>query len=79
MTKFTTLGSKPKIIKKETIFNGYLEENKQYRDTKLTPNDFDNVLYLGHDRSYGDVFKCWDDDSDNFILYFGVKGDEFDN
>ena len=40
------------------------------------PSDFINVEFIGHDRQYGDVFKAWNDDPQQFTLYFGTKGDE---
>ena len=42
---------------------------------------YEKVEFIGHDESYGDVFKAYHDadDDNNFTLFFGVKGDEFNN
>ena len=75
MTKFTSLEKKEKKV--GTKFYSFLYDNvKETTDT--TPCDYDNVLHIGFDTKYGDVFKCWDDDSGEFSLYFGIKGNEFD-
>ena len=41
---------------------------------------YEKIEFIGHDESYGDVFKAYRDENDdnNFTLYFGVKGSEFD-
>ena len=41
---------------------------------------YEKVEFIGHDESYGDVFKAYHDadDDNNFTLFFGVKGSEFD-
>jgi len=36
-----------------------------------------NVMLIGRDLQYGDVFKCLGNNSDDFTLYFGEAGDEF--
>ena len=41
------------------------------------PSDYDFVELVGSDSYYGDVFKAWKKDSNNFLLYFGKKGGEF--
>lgn len=38
---------------------------------------FDNMLFIGYDDIMGDVFKCWNDGSNSFAIFFGRKGDEF--
>lgn len=78
MTKFTSLVSESKE-KKETVFIHYLDSNKEMDFASSKPSIFDNVLYIGRDENYGDVFKAWNDDEIGFALYFGTKGDEFDN
>ena len=77
-TKFITLKGTIKENKK-TIFTGVLTADFALSTDCLEPKDWDNVLYLGYDRHYGDVFKAWDDVDDDFMLYFGKKGDEFDS
>lgn len=77
-TKFTTLSSETKKLVK-TVFTSYItfEKKISVTDDRQTPDSYDNVLYLGHDGIYGDVFKAWYDDDDNFFIFFGIAGDEF--
>jgi hypothetical protein len=85
MTKFLTL--EPKKNKKEerkTIFTRYLGEDRQIGqvpDSISIPSNWDNCLFIGTSKEYGgDVFKCWDNGKElEFEIYFGKKGDEFDN
>ena len=74
-TTFTTLESK---IFKETVFTHFVNSEMEI---KSTPNyqtaDFENVLHIGCNKRYGDVFKCWISNPNDFIIYFGTKGDEF--
>ena len=74
-TKFITLESK---IVKKTVFIHYVNrdmEIKLYPDFQA--NHYENVLHIGYDKVYGDVFKAWKNEHDNFVIYFGTKGDEF--
>ena len=78
-TKFITLGKTSKIFK-ETIFTHYIISGLTVCEgPTCTVNNFENVLHIGYDKRYGDVFKCWDNDDipNNFTIYFGTKGDEF--
>lgn len=43
----------------------------------FTPTNFINVIHIGSDCSYGDVFVAYDNDPNNFRLFFGEAGDEF--
>ena len=46
--------------------------------TSDKPENYDNVLHIGKDVDYGDVFKVWNNSNPNdFIIFFGEKGDEF--
>ena len=75
MTKFTSLSKKEKL---ETKFTHALFEGT-FKTTKAKPVIYDNVLHIGYDDEYGDVFKAWDDDWEStFVLFLVVKGDEFD-
>ena len=82
MTKFISL-EEPKE-KKKTILSSILDIDGRgglkVRDVDVYDSDsvdkFDNVLHIGHNPFYGDVFKCWNDGK-SFTLYFGDKGDEF--
>ena len=78
-TKFISLDNL-QPVKKQTKFTHYVDKDKQISSTPLvTPSEYDNVLHIGTDEEYGDVFKAWDDgEKNNFIIYFGVKGDEFE-
>ncbi len=64
---------------KQTKFTHYIDSDKMVEKAlNRSPNYWDNVLFIGHDKCYGDVFKCWDNGyEDNFIIFFGEKGDEF--
>ena len=77
MTKFSSLVSLNKD-KKETVFTYFLNADKKIQKAEFVPSNFENVLHIGYDPDYGDVFKCWDNYEENFTLYFGTKGDEFD-
>ena len=79
MTKFTTLKETKKEGKK-TVFTHCVGSDMIIYETSLNqPKDWDNVLHIGHDESYGDVFKVSSNYfTNNFSIYFGIKGDEFD-
>ena len=62
---------------KETVFKNIINTEFEIVDTMLTPRNFDNVLHIGKDMYYGDVFKCWHSKSDVFYIIFGTAGDEF--
>ena len=76
-TKFMTIESNPR---KSTQFKSYLDispDGLMVRSvTTASPDQWDNVMFIGHDRRFGDVFKCWDNDCDDFAIFFGTKGDE---
>lgn len=78
MTKFMTLGYSKKTVKK-TVFKTLLDDSFKIVDASKQPENYSNVLFLGHDESYGDLFKAWDDDKNDFAIYFGEKGDEFND
>ena len=62
---------------KKTVFQSYLSSSMTIKAATLEPSKFKNVEFIGSDKDYGEVFKVWDDDINEFMLYFGVKGDEF--
>ena len=77
-TNFLTLN---KIVKteKKTVFNKIVTYNLKIEDIEITtPDDYLNVLHLGYDGEYGDVFKCWSEDENDFSIIFGEKGNEFE-
>lgn len=78
MTKFMTLGYSKKTVKK-TVFKTLLDDSFKIVNASVQPENYSNVLFLGHDESYGDLFKAWDDDKNDFAIYFGEKGDEFND
>lgn len=79
MTKFLTIDS-VKSGGKRTVFTKALGSRFEIGDALTSPEDYDNILFIGHDKMYGDVFKAWDDtDPENFELLFGTKGDEFNS
>lgn len=41
------------------------------------PEHYKNIVHIGKDIMYGDVFKAYDEDESNFTLFFGKKGSEF--
>ena len=67
--------NKQKVVK-ETVFTSFVGLDSIVRST-LKPSDYKNVLHIGYDRHYGDVFKCWDNNINEFTLFFGTAGDEF--
>lgn len=76
MTKFSTIDGKESPNK--TIFKKYIDSDFTIKEGAILPSDWDNVMFIGHDVIYGDVFKAWDDDKNSFTIYFGKKGDEFE-
>ena len=62
---------------KKTVFKKYIGADMVFNDSSWRPDQFENVLYIGRDKAYGDVFKVWDDDENDFLIFFGTAGDEF--
>lgn len=77
-TKFMTLEREKKETKK-TKFTHVISSKTEIEETNVFyPTSFDNVLWIGFNNFYGDVFKAWDNGRENnFVIYFGEKGDEF--
>ena len=67
-TKYTSLDSKTET--KKTVFTHFLDTDRTAQTTDISPNDFGNVLHIGHDSDYGDVFKCWSNNHTNFTIFF---------
>ena len=76
MTKF--IDKTEKTITRKTVFEKILSSDFEIEETIDLPSCYEFVEFLGHDKYYGDVFKCFDKDPNNFALFFGVKGSEFD-
>jgi hypothetical protein len=75
-TKFMTLDGQ-KSEKKETVFTHYVNGNMDIIEATLNPKNYENVLHIGYDNFYKDVFKVWNNKENEFKIYFGKKGDEF--
>jgi len=79
MTKFIdgSKRSKPKKEIKQTVFTHFVNGSREVAKAISQPENYDNIEFLFHDKAYGDVFKCWVNESPNDItLFFGTKGDE---
>ena len=78
MTKFIDNTKKTNVNK--TVFEKILYFDLTVGDAIENVADYEKVEFIGHDESYGDVFKAYHDENDdnNFALFFGVKGSEFD-
>lgn len=77
-TKFLSLKSAEAIKPKKTIFLKLVcKDGIGANMQSCSPKDYDNVMFLGHDPAYGDVFKAWNEGELSFFIYFGIKGDEF--
>lgn len=70
----------PKKVLRKTEFKEVVNvKGDPCKNIITDPEEWDNVLFLGNDPGYGDVFKAWDNGGNHFILYFGEKGDEFND
>ena len=79
-TEFMTLENNEPKEKKKTVFNKILLHEVRDLRTNPVPSDYDKVLYLGNHEMQGDMFKAWrDNNPSSFVIFFGEKGDEFDD
>ena len=79
MTNFIN-GLEPKQEEKEvkkTVFKKFLTSYFIVRKPSIKPKSWGNVKLIGRDNMYGDVFIAWEDDPNDFGIYFGTAGDEF--
>ena len=78
MTKFIDNTKKNKS--KKTVFEKVLTFDFVIEKAECCLDVYEKVEFIGHDESYGDVFKAYHDanDDNNFTLFFGFKGFEFD-
>ena len=76
MTKF--IDNTKKANSKKTVFKKALSFDFTVVDAFAVVTDYEKVEFIGHDECYGDVFKAYHDEN-NFTLFFGTKGDEFNN
>lgn len=65
------------IIANKTIFTHMVD--RRVRETNMKPEAYKVVELIGIDTIYGAVFKAYDHDSADFILFFGIAGDEFNS
>ena len=75
-TNFMTLNSEKQEPKK-TAFEKQVDWCLTIDTTLWRPDEFKNVLHIGKDNNYGDVFKAWNDDKNDFFIFFGTAGYEF--
>lgn len=75
-TKFMSLDNNKKVVK-ETVFTSFINSYLKNQEAGNEPSAFKNVLHIGFDEVYKDVFKVWNDSENDFTIYFGTKGDEF--
>ena len=66
-------------IANKTIFTHAIDVDREVVETGLEPKNYEVVELIGIDSSYGAVFKAYDHDSDDFTLFFGTIGDEFNS
>lgn len=64
-------------IANKTIFTHVVD--RRVRETGMKPENYEVVELIGIDSIYGAVFKAYDHDSADFILFFGIAGDEFNS
>lgn len=77
MTTFVNKSSSK--IANKTIFTNIVNVDGRVRETNMKPEAYKVVELIGIDSIYGAVFKAYDHDSDDFILFFGIAGDEFNS
>ena len=77
MTTFVNKNSS-RIVNK-TIFTNVVDVDRRVRETNLKPEDYKVIELIGIDSIYGAVFKAYDHDSADFVLFFGTAGDEFNS
>lgn len=75
-TNFTMLYSNKQEPKK-TVFKKHVNSDLVIINSIFSVDEYKNVLHIGNDKYYGDVFKAWDDDENDFWIFFGTAGDEF--
>jgi len=61
------------------VFRKKIGENTVISPTMSRPESYDNVEFIRHDKIYGDIFFAWGNaEEDNFTIFFGERGNEFD-
>ena len=77
MTTFVNKSNRE--IANKTIFTHVVDTDREVVETGMKPEAYKVVELIGIDGSYGAVFKAYDHDGDDFILFFGTVGDEFNS
>lgn len=69
---------KPERKTEPTVFHKVLYSDLTLNSSRFAPLDFNYVEYLGKSTRYGDMFKAWKEgEEENFYLYVGIAGKEF--
>ena len=76
MTQFIDKSVETKVYRK-TVFKKFVRDDYLICKSSKNPEDFQIVEYIGYDDDYGDVFKAII--GNRFTIYFGNKGDEFND
>ena len=63
--------------RRKTDFKKLVRDDYSICKSSKNPEDFQIVEYIGYDNDYGDVFKAII--GNRFTIYFGNKGDEFND
>lgn len=78
MTKFSKKFGEVKKESRQTVFKKVIDSDFTINEAVDNPSDYENINWVGHDQLYGDVFFCYDNDKENnFVIFFGTAGDEF--
>ena len=77
MTTFVNKSNR-EIVNK-TVFTHAIDVDREVVETGLEPKNYEVVELIGIDSSYGAVFKAYDHDRVDFVLFFGIAGDEFNS
>ena len=77
MTAFVNKSNR-EIVNK-TVFTHVVDVDREVVETGMKPENYEVVELIGIDGSYGAVFKAYDHDSADFVLFFGIAGDEFNS
>lgn len=77
----TTFINKNKVSEPvKTVFTRVINhDGTSSRNLIFQPDEYDYVELIGIDSSYGSVFKAYDKNDSDFVLYFGIAGDEFNH
>lgn len=77
MTQFINKSGEERLSIRKTRFKKFVATHYEIFESSCDPSDFEVVEYIGWDSDYGDVFKATK--KGRFTIYFGEKGDEFND